>query len=365
MKVLLFAHGSGETSHVYAIAKVLYRHKIKISIAIKKPETKRFLESFDGLGINHFARTPLELERVVKRVNPDVVIFCNSKLFRKYPNFNKYKPKYLNKVKVLTVDTNWLFDNEDTVFRFIQWADIYLIAFPKILFELGLKRHGGYFQINNTILKKMLPVGLIPSFRKTTQKEIAHIRKSYGIKGDVKLIFCYFSGFGAEGKPWILENLVNALKSLDILDSVKIICSGNFAAINASYFHDHPSLVKANFRGADDFYHTLASSDLVFQHQGLATLAQAISVEVPVITNVRIYRDQKYPGLHPAEVEPFEKLNLCRMFYKNSPVESISDAIYDLLYGKKHANEMKTAQAKLHTSSGEEKILKILTQMEH
>lgn len=361
MKVLLFAHGSGETSHVYAIAKILQKHKIKINIAIKKPETKRFLASFYGLGINHYARTPLELEHVVNRFNPDVVIFCNSKLFRRYAEFNRDKPPYLKRARIYTVDTNWLFNTEDTEFRFIQWADAYLIAFPKEIFNLGLKKNGGYFQIDKLFLERMTPIGLIPSFRRTTQREMRQIRKSYGATGEKKLIFCYFSGFGAEGKPWILENLVNALKSVDILNSVRIICSGNFAAIKDSYFRKHPSLVKAHFVGADDFYHTLASSDLVFQHQGLATLAQAISVEVPVIANVRIYRNQVHPGLHPAEIEPFAKLNLCRMFYKSSAIEDISDAIYDLLYGKKHAQDMKTAQAKLHTGSGEEEVLRIIS----
>jgi len=70
------------------------------------------------------------------------------------------------------------------------------------------------------------------------------------------------------------------------------------------------------------YFEILASSDLVFMHQGMVTLAQAISCQIPVICNVSILK-KELPKLHFWEVSPFKRIGVCEMFTKTTKIEKI------------------------------------------
>lgn len=359
MKVLIFAKGPGESSHAYAIAKYLIKNKLKVIIALRQKVNLEFFHQL--IDKNIFVTSTLnELTQLITSQKPYKVILCNSKPFIKDRTFILHSP--WPSIETYTVDSNWLFE-ESSIFPYIKWAKKYLITMPKEVFELGLKKNKGHFNIPQKILKKIIPIGFIPSFKKS-KKDITPLLKELNINiyKNEKTIFCYFSGSGAGGKFWVLKNLIKALEPINFKKAkIKILSVGNIK--------DNPDLPKfpwlihlpndkLNF---EKFFQILSHSDLVFQHQGLATLSQAISSETPVICNVYLKSSKNYFGLHKYEVEPFARLNLCRLLYKTSPVQTIRKNILELLFNPKERAKMINSQKRIY-SSGEKKLLESISQ---
>lgn len=348
---------SGETSQAYAIAKYLLLRKAKVSLALKDRATSIY---FSKQNLNfplYITPSFNDFRNLSKRVNPQIIIFCNSKSYKRDKEFINLKTSPFPNIATFTIDSNWLFNSNLERYPYVKWADLYFINLPEKVFSLGLRKHGGYFSIDQKIAKKIIPVGIIPSYKNLKKQDKENIRRTIGIKPKEKMIFCYFSGVGAAGRPWVLYNLVSALPLIHGKDNIKIIYSGDATLLNKYFLKKYPFLIHSDVESPEYFYQLLASSDLVFQHQGLVTLTQAICANIPVITNVSIYPKTELPGLHSAELKPFHKLNLCKMLYKSTSKSKVASAINTLLYDKEAITEMKNVQ-KTYKNYGEKEVYK-------
>ncbi len=354
MKLLIFTMGPGETSQGYAVAKYFNSKGSNIIFALRKKINEEFLNNNKIDCEVHITETLSALKSLVNKKKPDALLLCNSKLPLVFPDEkNLILNSPFKNVYIATLDSNWLFNEKTSLFAHIKWADKYYINLPNQVFQSGLKKNSGYFQISDIMLNNIKVIGLIPSYEPISKKLKIRKRKALGVEKDEKLIVCYFSGSGADGKEWVLRNLIRTVNKIQSpLRKIKIIAIGNYDGLTNKL----PQLPWVNYlsnlHDIEEFYTAVASADLLFQHQGLATMAQAISAQVPVIANVGIYPGQEYPGLHPAELIPFEKNGLCKICYRFSPTSKIKTAIEKLLYNDKEILQIKKAQ-KNNFSSGE------------
>lgn len=354
LSFLIVGMSSGETSQAYAITKYFVSQKHIVTIVLKeKINTLYFGQQKKNFRI-YVAPRFHDLKKLTSKIKPNVIIFCNSKSYKRDKEFIKLHASPFPGIPVFTLDSNWLLNPKSIRYPYIKWADLYFVNFPEKVFEYGLKQNGGYFYINKSILDKIHPIGFIPSYKKLNEEAILEVRKKLSIQTHEKIIFCYFSGYGAMSRPWVIYNLLHALSILHD-NSIKVIYIGNYASLDVKHIQKYNFLIRPHINNMDDFYRILSSADLVFQHQGLATLSQAITARIPVISNVKIYRGTEYPGLHPAEVNPFARLNMCEMFYKSSPAYKIAKKIRSLLYDIGQIESMKKAQQTYYSHG--EKIL--------
>jgi UDP-N-acetylglucosamine:LPS N-acetylglucosamine transferase len=117
-------------------------------------------------------------------------------------------------------------------------------------------------------------------------------------------------------------------------------------------------LIEKEGVSAKKYFEILSSSDLVFMHQGMVTLAQAISCQIPVICNVSILKTE-IPRLHFWEVLPFKRAGVCEMFSKTTKIEKIEKGIEELLYDEKEIEKMRKKQKEIF-ERGEERFFKEL-----
>lgn len=350
--------GPGETGHAIALARYISKRGGKILFALKQEKNLNFLLEDRNFNV-FFTPTPKELKKIIKKERPDVLLIFNSKIWgSRFENFLNKTP-FQKPPFTVCVDSNWLFnDKKYPDFKFIKWADEYLIVFPKKIFELGLKKNKGTYIISRSFLKKISPIGFIPSYQKPARKEILKIRKKYKIKSDEKFIFSYFSGLGAGHRTWAFENLIRATdKLIKKGRKIKVLYLGPTEDLNQEKLK-RKWLIKIRELPASEYFLTLSSADLVFQHQGLVTLVQAISAQVPVIANVSILKS-KIPKNHFWEVNPFVKVGTCIMLSKSTPTKKISQSINQLLFDKKSIEKMKEKQ-KLIFEKGENKSFEII-----
>lgn len=358
-KIIIHAMGSGETSHALALIRYVQPYKYQTWLSLQDEFTQKFFKK-SKLKINWQVNKNLKsFKTFVKSVNPTHIIFCNSKSFKHYQSFIQLKKSPFPKAITITLDSNWLFNQKYQRFPFIEWADHYFVNIPKQVFIKGLKNHGGNFEISTNMQKRIKNIGFIPSYQKPDHHSINSTRKHFLDNPSQKLIFCYFSGYGALGKPWILTNLIKAVQLLKIEKRVKIICIGNTSLIQDSLLKTVQYTLTPLIDSVEKFYLILASSDLVFQHQGLATLEQAISAQIPVIANVRRYPKNDIGNLHPSELRPFSKSHLCRIEYKSTSIKKIAKNIHELLFDQKSIRTLKKHQSKIY-SPGEEELFKSL-----
>jgi len=353
MKFLIFTKGPGETSQGYALAKQFSLRGHQIFIGLQQETNASFFAATKQAAHLSFTPDPLSLTKLVRKIKPDGVILCNSKTFNK-TTFIKKSP--WPDTPTFTLDSNWLFNSKVPIFRFVRWADKYFLNFPPQVFKLGLKENGGYFAIDPAVLERIETVGLIPSYKKPSSQAIIKIRKKWGFRQDEKVIFCYFSGFGAGQHAWVFFNLFKAVKKIiNRGNKIRIVYTGS--PIDHSLDQPYLQYLPKNSINIESFFTTLASTDLVFQHQGLGTLEQAISAQIPIIANVNKENRPYYPRLHEEEVKPFARLNLCRLLFKSTNTKVIEDTIHDLLYNQNEIRKMKAVQAEYY-SNGEESLLK-------
>lgn len=301
------------------------------------------------------------LKKVFEDEKPNVLVLCNSKIARYYDGFFMKSPS--EKMVSVSLDSNWLFDKDGGWYSCADWLDKYFVIFPEKIFNSGLKKYGGNYEIPIDIMKRIETVGFIPFFRKPSFETQLDIRKKYKIKKNQKLVFSYFSGYGAAHRGWAFDNLEKAIdiliqKGLDI----KVVYVGAKNDLSAESMKKEWLVVEEKL-SIKDFYFVLASSDLVFQHQGLGTLSQAFSANIPVIANVMDLSDEHHDNhAHAWELAPFVKLGLCGMFYKSAPSEEISNEIEKLLYDKKAIKKMKTTQKKYYFA-GESNAYRIIKRL--
>lgn len=359
MKLLITAIGPGETSQAYAVAKYCSRQGHTVTLSLVKEINTTFL-SHKKTVKTVLTENPESLIKLTREFKPDAILFCNSKIFHRIDSFRLHSP--FPSLPVFTLDSNWLFDDTSVKYSFIPWANEYFVNLPKRVFEQGLKENGGYFHINETYKKRIKVVGLVPSYERLSNKVKQKTRQELGIKNDEKLIFCYFSGFGSDSKEWVLFNLIRSIKVLNKkhTDKIKVVWIGTTSDPNKTVSYPWLSSLKQTTIDTETFYRYLSAADLVFQHQGLGTLAQAISANIPVIANVSIQHKKEKAAIHPAEVGPFAKLKICTMLYKSSDTQTINKRVETLLFDKDARQDMQHAQQKNY-AQGEQNILESIS----
>jgi hypothetical protein len=341
--------GPGESSHAYAIAKHFKEKGHQVVFALQQSANVPFY-SHSSLFDLVVTPTVTALQELVSRVRPRTILLCNSKAFNATA-FAEIRP--WETIPTFGVDSNWLFESAGP-YRCIQWLDRYFVVFPSSIFKLGLKENGGHFTIPAKILPRVVPVGFIPSYQKLDERVRWQIRQNLHIQSHEKLVFCYISGRGSGVMSFVLHNVCAAVEKLRSKGrAIKVLVVGNPDLVEKlpSYIPDWLLLQRSVL---EDFYPYLASTDLVFQHHGFATLVQALSAQIPVIANVAI-QDAAYPRLQVNEVTPLYRAGLCKLLYKSSPSDEIQDVVESLLYNEQEIGKMQEAQKK-HYSKGEEAI---------
>jgi hypothetical protein len=146
-------------------------------------------------------------------------------------------------------------------------------------------------------------------------------------------------------REYILANLVRVVKQLRAHGQViKVLAIGNFDLIEDLSPYEADWIQLQNQVTSEDFYHFLASSDLVFQHQGHGTLSQSITAQIPVIVNIEVRPDIPYPLIPLAENMAFQQAGLCQLLYSHSPLEEIQQMIETCLYDEQAIHTMQRAQ---------------------
>jgi hypothetical protein len=352
MKFVIFGMGSGEASQGYAMSNYLTKRGHQVIFALRYDETLPFYPSHSGL-TSTVTPSVESLQELVCSTQPDAVILCNSKSFNVDTSFVEQCP--WPSISTFSLDSNWLFESEGST-RCIQWLDRYFVIFPETFFRLGLREHGGIYSIPSSMLSRIKAVGFIPSYQKPDEQTRAAIRRRLGIQTHEKFIFCYISGYGAKNQVFVLDNLLHVVRELHRKgQAVKAVVCGKLDLVQHLLAPHIDWLLPQQTLGGLEFFLHLASADLVFQHQGLATLAQAISAQVPVIMNVEVY--SKHPHLQNdiLEIMPSQRAGLCQFLYEHSPHEKIQQAVETLLYQKDIIGKMQILQ-KNHYSCGESVI---------
>lgn len=352
MRALIFAMGPGEAGHGCSIANHLINQNHDVSMAFRIEANERIAAS---LAINRtfIAANPHDLEKAVSAAKPEVILICNSKAFGE-TTFAELRPW---ETPTFGVDSNWLFETTGPI-RCIKWLDNYFVTFSEEIFQQGLIENGGSFKILPAMQPRIKPVGLIPSYDFPNEESRIKVRHALGIDPDEKLIFCYVSGRGADVRTYVLEHAVQAAEQLRKRGKkIKILALGSLDSIkNLSAFER--SWVRMQKTMVDDYFGHLAASDLVFQHHGLVTVAQAISAQVPVIANVP---SGSLFETEPGEVLPFYRSGLCEMLFDYSPPSEICDAMDELLFDEQRKEKMQQQQ-RIHHSRGEEHLVAHLTE---
>lgn len=357
-KYLFVSMGPGETGQARALAKYIAKRGGEVLFCVLRGKNLSFLSRDKEFKI-FITENPKKLKKIIEKEKPDIVLFFNSKTWGSFKGFSE-NPPFKKSHLTICVDSNWLFnDKRYPAFRFIKWADKYFVLFPKKIFELGLKKNKGAFIIPRNILKKIIPIGFMPSYKKPSREKILETRKKYKIQRKEKFIFSYVSGFEAGHRVFAFNNLIDAVDRLIKKGKkIKVLYTGPTEDLDPDRLK-RSWLMKKIGLSASDYFLTLASSDLVFQHQGMVTLAQAISSGVPVICNVHNLKGGPILRLHFWEVSPSKRAGVCEMFSKSTPIQKISEKIEQLLYNSRARQKMQKNQ-KLMLEQGEKKAFEIL-----
>lgn len=343
MKFLIITMGPGETSHGVAFAHFLAENSHMVTLGVLHEENLGFLK--DVKYEKKIFQNSKEIEREISSGSFDAVVLCNSKMF-KDQKFQRFAPK--PRPFCCSIDSNWLF-SQSKDYPWVEWLDKYYVNLPPEVYKLGLKENGGNFSISEGVRSKIKVVGTIPSYKPLDDDTRQKIRIKFGLNSSQKLLFSYF-GSGITYRTQFCDKYAKVTNMINRKygDKVKIINIGN--EYNKSWFipTDHNISSK-------HFYQFLASSDLVFQHQGLGTLEQAISARIPVIANVIKPERNETVNAHAWEVGPFEKAGLCKMHYYDDPVRDVVKSVEKLMFDQNTRKEMISEQIK-HYSVGEKKM---------
>ena len=349
MKFLIITMGPGETSQGAALGKHLLSKGEDVSFILLLEENRHFIANL---------KCPLwvtsdgeEVKSIISSGKFDAVIICNSKAMFRDEKFRNDAPT--NKPFVASLDSNWLFDQPDK-FPYIQWIDKIYLNFPVDVYENGLAENGGNYTIPAEVSKKIMPIGLVPSYKKPEESVLAKLRKDIGLLAGQKLIFSYI-GSGVTLRKDFHDQYIAVMDEVykNHGDEVKVLfLSGEEP--------DKPWILPLKIEtNSEVFYQLLAISDMVFQHQGLGTLEQCISANIPVIANVSDPDPHEKVHTHAWEIEPFVKAGLCKMHFYNDEAKDICVTIEKLLYNRDEINKMVGSQ-KEHYSCGEDTIYKSL-----
>jgi len=351
MKFLVFAMGPGESSHGYALIKYLTEKNHQAIFALRQHVNLPFYTSdpFFDLVVTP---TPSDLQKLVYTARPDAIILCNSKAFND-TSFVETCP--WEGIPTFSIDSNWLFEPKGT-YRCIQWLDKYFVAFPPSIFERGLKENGGHFPIPSSMRERIEPIGFVPSYQKPDESVKRRIRQSLSIQQHEKLIFCYVSGYGAGTRNFVLDMLVPVVHRLRRKGrAIKVFVTGNLSLIKKRSAYQIDWLLLPRQTIIEDFYAHVASVDLVFMHHGLATIAQAISAQVPVVANIALRPVDLSLQSEVGEIMPLHQAGLCELLYSHFDLSKIQDTVEALLYDDQKTRKMQQMHRKYY-ASGEQRL---------
>lgn len=346
--------GPGETAQARAVANYFFQKGYEIIFCLHQEKNLLFLGDDKGFKI-FLTPTPEKLEEILKREKSDFLFLFNSKMwdtnFKNHPPFPR--PKH-----VFCFDSNWLFNSQKySFFDYLKWADYYFILFPKKIFQMGLKKNGGFFEIEDWLMPKILPIGFVPSYSPLTKEKRMETRKKLSVKKEEKFIFCYFSGWGATHREWAFKNFLKATQKLiDRGYKIKAFYVGPETELQKDKKYEKWLITREKL-SVKEYFEILSSSDLIFMHQGMGTLAQGIACQIPIICNVSLLKGRPIPRLHFAEVSPFKKLGLCEMLTKSTNIREIAEIIKKLLYNVKERDQMMSKQKRIF-QKGEENIFR-------
>lgn len=345
--------GPGEVSHGMALARFALAKKMAVSFAVLRRTDFPFVPPSSARFRRLLALTPVALNNFIVEEHPDMLLLCNSKIFSHDAYFVSHPPN--PKPFTASIDSNWLFFKQSP-YQSLPWVDRYFVNIPKNVFRFGLKQYGGHYPILRAMLKKIKVVGLIPSYKPLPVKVKIDVRRTYAKPGE-KIIFLYAS-VADMGKPEVFGKLAAAVEMLWRNGRrIRVVHAGQYDMPERGRKR-YPWLTHVGAVTTDTFYAILASSDLVFQHQGLGTLEQAIAARVPAIANVKDVRDERsHFHAHAWEVEPFARAGACLFFYFNDPVSRVMKAIEALLYNKEARARMRKKQKALY-AVGEKEVFK-------
>ena len=351
-RFFIAAMGPGEIGQGMAFARYALSRGNFVVFSVPHAEYLPLIQLRETKFSSLIIKDSTTLKKAILAEKSDVLVLCNSKIFTRNDNFIKYPPK--PKLPSISIDSNWLF-GPSSLYPSNPWVDRYCLNLPEPIFQLGLKKNGGHYKIPKEILKKISVVGLIPSYRPVSRQEKNKIRTHYGVDKNEKLIFLYTS-MGYLIKPVVFLKAYEVAKKLRAKGKkIKVIYFGDPppASLNIKDHHWFLALPRTN---TEHFSKALASSDLVFQHQGLSTLEQAIGAQVPVIANVKDPKYEKHPKrhMHAWEVGPFAKYGACAMFLFDDSSDAIASCAEALLFNKKQQGAMRRKQRALY-EKGEEK----------
>ncbi|MCH7605356.1 glycosyltransferase [Patescibacteria group bacterium] len=360
-KILILAMAAGELTQGIALAKYAIQQGARVDFVLRLKENRSLLSQFENTSEIRIAPSTTSLKEHLAELKPDVFVLCNSKAVTYYKEFLERPP--VDIPVTVTLDSNWLFRTDEDWYQYASWAQAHIIVFPEKVFQAGMTTGGGDYTIPEKPLSKMHAVGFLPSQERPSEQEIALIRKKYALAIDEKYIFSYFGGYGAPLRPWALENLIRAVAILiERGEKIRII------NVTPEQNRQDPIFRKlwiepVSNLAQHEFFLALASADLVFQHQGLGTLVQAVSAGIPVIANVMDAKDEPFERTaHAWEVGPFFRLGMCSMLYKSTPTDTVANEIHVLLHNKARRDTMIAAQ-KEYYEQGEAHAYNIITSL--
>lgn len=356
IRIFIAAMGPGEIAQGSAFAHYAKKMGVEIMFAVSRRAYVSIADVKSMHGKTVVTETSKSLNHAIVRYKPDVLVLCNSKIFSADGFYINHPP--VPKPPTISIDSNWLFGAKSP-YTSLPWVDRYCINIPKKVFRLGLKTYGGHYAISATVFKKIRIVGLLPSYPKIPIIAARKIRKKYGILQGEKLIFLYASASSLSSAlhQRVFKKAIEAVRIVrEKGHEIKIISAGevprNVSGIKEKWF------MHIGKKDTVEFYTILGSSDLVVQHQGLGTLAQAISARIPVIANVRDLMYEKSPyHAHVWEISPFAKFGACSILFFSTPASMLANEIDTLLYDHKAISRMKRRQAMLYTQ-GEQEVFR-------
>ncbi len=359
-KFLFIAMGPGETSQGRAVALVARDQGHRVVFAVRQAINLPLISRVRGIEAR-ITSTPKTFLSLVTAVRPHVIFLCNSKMWGEYPDFQNNAPH--DKPLTVSLDSNWLFNrNAYPGYPCVQWIDRHFITMPPSVFKKGLIEAGGHFDIPSATRKKIVPVGFIPSNGPLRSAQRTSVRKMLGIGKKGKLIFSYFSGYGAGYRSWVRKRLLLAVIALRKKGrDVNVFSVNRFTPLQ-DRGRRTPWLSEVKRLDPKRFYEILAASDLVFQHQGLATLSESVSARIPVIANVAPEDAESIRDIHLWETEPFERKGLAKVLTPDVSLSGVTSSIEDLLFVDRLRKEMKARQEAV-CIPGEKKMLRIIEEM--
>lgn len=313
---------------------------------------KRLIDIINSYGFQAFYSDNTGItQKIISKIKPDAIFLCNSKTNYMYEISIMRKPPLEPKPFICSLDSNWLFLEDKRIgFPAPPWINRIYIAFPKKIYEMGLKENGGHYIISDSFKDKIICPGFIPSSISFSKNEKELRRKELNIKDDEKLIAVYFGLSENDILPQFLPKFSLIIEEL-IQNGYKI----------KVWFKGKTKIQKKWIKcisWVDTtrlFDLTMASADLVIQHHGMGNLPKIIHNQVPVICFVFKYKKELryYRHLAEYEVDPFSKLNLCRSLSYSVSFKELKQTVMDLLYNAKEIEKMKKAQ-EMYFQPGEE-----------